>query len=153
MAKWQVTEVQRYLKGADYPASGRDLASVAERNGAEGELVQALSGIRGQVDGPTEVMKKLSGDLGGSTPGPTKDRGPRDDVERPAWQVDEVQRYLGGVDYPASGKELADRARANGAPDDLVDALAGVGRANGPTEVMQELQPHLGGPEGARSSG
>jgi hypothetical protein len=63
---FQVTEVQSALKGADYPMDGPALADLAERNGAEKELVEALRGV-GQVDGPTGVMKELKGDLGGSS--------------------------------------------------------------------------------------
>ena len=39
---WQVTDVQKSLKGADYPATG-------------------------EVSGPDQVMKELSGKLGGSS--------------------------------------------------------------------------------------
>ena len=114
MAGWQVTEVQRYLKGADYPLDGKGLSALAERNGADGDLVEALSGIGRSVDGPSAVMQELAGDLGGPTPGGGRDDGPREDVERPAFQVDDVQRYLGGADYPASGEALAGLARSNG---------------------------------------
>jgi hypothetical protein len=150
MGTWQVTEVQRYLKGASYPESGRELARVAERNGADDDLVEALSSIDRRLDGPDQVMKELAGELGGPTPGPKQDRGPRDDVEGPSFQVDDVQRHLGGADYPASGEDLASLARSNGAPDDLVDLLRGIDRAGSVTDVMEELQPHLGGPEGGK---
>ena len=143
---FQVTEVQRHLKGASYPSSGGDLAQLAQSNGADDELVDALRGIGGSVDGPNEVMKHLSGDLGGSTGG-AQDRSPRSDVEGPAFQVDDVQRYLKGADYPASGDDLARTAQGNGAPDDLVDLLRGLGRADGPNTVMADLKPHLGGPQ------
>lgn len=63
---FQVTEVQKALKGADYPMDGKQLAELAKSNGADQELVDALSGLR-QVDGPNGVMKELKGDLGGST--------------------------------------------------------------------------------------
>ena len=147
MGTWQVTEVQRYLKGASYPESGRELARLAERNGADDDLVEALSSIDRRLDGPNEAMKELAGDLGGPPPGPTQDRGPRDDVEGPAFQVDDVQRHLAGADYPASGEDLASLARSNGAPDELVDVLRDVDRADSVTDVMEQLQPHLGGPE------
>jgi hypothetical protein len=143
---FQVTEVQRHLKGASYPSSGGDLAQLAQSNGADDELVDALRGIGGSVDGPNEVMKHLSGDLGGSTGG-AQDRSPRSDVDGPAFQVDDVQRYLKGAEYPSSGSDLAKLAKGNGAPDELVDLLGEVGKANGPTDVMQELEPHLGGPQ------
>jgi hypothetical protein len=64
MATFQVTEVQRHLKGAEYPASGGDLAQLARDNGADESLVDALGSI-GEVDGPDEVMKRLRGQLGG----------------------------------------------------------------------------------------
>jgi hypothetical protein len=66
---WQVTEVQRHLKGADYPASGSELGQLAQRNGADEELVDALSSIDRQLDGPDQVMKELAGDLGGPAGG------------------------------------------------------------------------------------
>lgn len=63
---FQVTEVQRALKGADYPASADDLAVLAERNGADRGLVDALRGMgRGDIEGPTGVMEALKGSLGG----------------------------------------------------------------------------------------
>ena len=35
----------------------------------------------------------------------------------------ELQKYLGGVDYPVSKDDLVATARSNGAPDDIVEAL------------------------------
>ena len=66
MSGFQVTEVQKALKGADYPMDGSALADLARSNGADDDLVQALRGLR-EVDGPNGVMKELKGDLGGST--------------------------------------------------------------------------------------
>jgi hypothetical protein len=65
MAQFQVTEVQRHLKGADYPASGEELADLASENGADDELVDALRAID-LADGPDTVMEQLRGQLGGS---------------------------------------------------------------------------------------
>jgi len=67
---FQVTEVQKALKGADYPADGSQLAERAEGNGAEAALVERLreSGAR-RYDGPTDVMAALKGDLGGDAGG------------------------------------------------------------------------------------
>ena len=66
MASFQVTEVQKALKGADYPMGGSQLADLAKSNGASGDLVDALCGLR-EVDGPNGVMKELKGHRGGST--------------------------------------------------------------------------------------
>jgi hypothetical protein len=62
---FQVTEVQKALKGADYPMDGEQLAELARSNGADDDLVQALRGVR-EVDGPNTVMQELQSDLGGS---------------------------------------------------------------------------------------
>jgi len=63
----QVTDVQKALKGADYPASREDLVSLAERNGADAEVVDALRDAdAGSFDSPADVMKAVSGSLGGS---------------------------------------------------------------------------------------
>lgn len=62
---FQVTEVQKALKGADYPMDGDQLAELASSNGADQELVDALRRVR-QVDGPNTVMQELKGELGGS---------------------------------------------------------------------------------------
>jgi Protein of unknown function (DUF2795) len=64
---FQITEVQKALKGVDYPASRDDLADQADRNGADRELVDALRGMdKSSFDGPNAVMKALKGNLTGS---------------------------------------------------------------------------------------
>jgi hypothetical protein len=67
---FQVTEVQKSLKGFDYPGSPEDLARHAESNGADKGLVEALRNLpKDSFDGPNAVMHSLSGAdvLGGST--------------------------------------------------------------------------------------
>jgi len=71
---YQVTEVQKALKGFDYPGSADDLADHAGKNGADSGLVDALRGMgKDSFDGPNAVMKALGsggeGVLGGSTDG------------------------------------------------------------------------------------
>ena len=65
---FDVTEVQKALKGADYPMDGEQLAELARSNGADDDLVQALRPLR-EVEGPNGVMKELKGELGGPTEG------------------------------------------------------------------------------------
>ena len=143
---WQVTEVQKALKGADYPMTGEQLAELAKSNSADDALVEELRGISGEVGGPNGVMKELKGELGGETPGENKsDQKDYKDVEGANFQVNEVQKHLKGADYPMDGKQLSELAQRNGARDELVDALKEVGKANGPNEVMKQLKDHLGG--------
>ena len=66
---FQVTEVQKYLSGFDYPGTPEDLAKHAEKNGASEELVKTLRGLKkDSFDGPSAVMKELGAEdaLGGS---------------------------------------------------------------------------------------
>ena len=61
----QVTEVQKALKGASYPASRDDLVKRAQSNGAGADVVDALRGTDADsFDSPADVMKAVSGALG-----------------------------------------------------------------------------------------
>lgn len=67
---FQVTEIQKPLKGFSYPGSPEELARHAEANGADSTLVRALRSLQKEsFDGPDAVMHSLSTDgvLGGST--------------------------------------------------------------------------------------
>lgn len=67
---FQVTEVQKSLKGFSYPGSADQLAEHAKSNGADDDLVSALKGLsKDDFDGPSAVMQALGNDdaLGGSS--------------------------------------------------------------------------------------
>jgi hypothetical protein len=53
----------------------------------------------------------------------------------------EVQKYLGGVDYPAQRGELVQHAEEQGAPDEVLEALRGLGDRSyaDPTEVSEAV--------------
>lgn len=42
----------------------------------------------------------------------------------------QVQKFLGGMNYPASKKELVEKARENGAPDDVIELLENLKNEN-----------------------
>lgn len=53
-------EMQKHLKGANYPATKDDLVSTAEGNDAPGEVVEQLRAISGnEFSGPDQVMAAL----------------------------------------------------------------------------------------------
>lgn len=61
MAAPNPIQVQKYLSGIDYPASKADIVATAEKEGAEGEVLEALQGIpEGDYDAPTAVSKAVS---------------------------------------------------------------------------------------------
>lgn len=53
----------------------------------------------------------------------------------------QVQRYLEGIDYPASKRELIEHARGHGAGEDVLSLLEQLPerRFNGPTEVSEAI--------------
>ena len=60
-----VTEVQKALKGVDYPASKEDLADHASSNGGSDEVVEALRNADGDsFEGPSGVMAAIKDSLG-----------------------------------------------------------------------------------------
>jgi hypothetical protein len=63
----QITDVQKALKGADYPATRDELVQLAQRNGADDDVVQALqSAGEDRFDGPDQVMAALKGQVSGN---------------------------------------------------------------------------------------
>ena len=61
MADFNPIEVQKHLKGVDYPASKDDLVSKAESNGAPSEIVQQLQNLsKTSCDGPNAVVEAIS---------------------------------------------------------------------------------------------
>ena len=57
------------------------------------------------------------------------------------YDVTQVQKSLGGFDYPGTADQLADHASKNGADDQLVEALRGMDKEqfDGPNAVMKKL--------------
>ena len=53
----------------------------------------------------------------------------------------EVQKHLGGVDYPASKADIVATAEANDAPQEIIDALQQMDgdQFGGPDDVMEAL--------------
>lgn len=52
--------VQKFLKGAEYPADRDDLLAVAEENDAPEDVIEALEGLdETTYDGPDEVAEAL----------------------------------------------------------------------------------------------
>ncbi len=56
--------------------------------------------------------------------------------------VDEVQRYLEGVEYPVDKATLLSKVEDNGAPGELIELIEGVplGEFSGPEELMNHLR-------------
>ena len=54
-------ELQKYLKGVDYPADRDQLVQTAESNGAPDEIVDALrNASKDSFDGPSAVQQAVA---------------------------------------------------------------------------------------------
>jgi hypothetical protein len=53
----------------------------------------------------------------------------------------EVQKFLGGLDYPARKSEIIDKAEMQGADDDVMDVLAQLPEREyaNPTDISREI--------------
>lgn len=61
MAKPTPIEMEKYLKGVDYPASKEDLLESAKRNGAEQQICEVIQSLPDRCfEKPTDVTKALS---------------------------------------------------------------------------------------------
>jgi hypothetical protein len=53
-------DVQKHLKGMDYPASKDDVVAKAQENGASDEILEQLRNVsRDRFTGPDDVMEAL----------------------------------------------------------------------------------------------
>ncbi len=57
----------------------------------------------------------------------------------------DIQRHLGGMDYPASKEEILEQARASGADEDVLSRLERIPNRqyDGPNVIMKELSGEL----------
>lgn len=61
MAKVNPIDLQKHLKGLDYPASKDDVISHAEKNGADKEMKSILEQLPDEeFEAPTDVSKAVS---------------------------------------------------------------------------------------------
>lgn len=61
MVKVNPIELQKQIKGVDYPASKDDIVSQAESNGADDEILDALRKMKdGTYEKPTDISHAVS---------------------------------------------------------------------------------------------
>ncbi|MEU6388098.1 DUF2795 domain-containing protein [Streptomyces sp. NPDC046939] len=60
MAELSPIDLQKALKGAEYPTSKDDLVSLAQKNGADDSVVSKLDDVSAdRFDGPDDVQKAV----------------------------------------------------------------------------------------------
>jgi hypothetical protein len=53
----------------------------------------------------------------------------------------QIQKFLGGMEYPAAKEEIVEHARGKNAPDDVIEALKKLAdrKYEGPTGIIEDL--------------
>jgi hypothetical protein len=60
MAKVNPIQLEKYLKGLDYPAKKEDIVHYAEQHGADANVTSALQQLPDKTfDGPTGISKEI----------------------------------------------------------------------------------------------
>jgi hypothetical protein len=132
----------RYLRGVKYPATRDELLAHARANNAPKKLILWLETLSVTVTfvSLTEVVRsyathhhdeeEIVEEHEASAPAPAAEAAPAADVEPPAAPavtsrigIIEFQRYLHGVDYPATREQLIAQAKANNAPPNMITRL------------------------------
>ncbi|WP_231557304.1 DUF2795 domain-containing protein [Deinococcus sp. YIM 77859] len=165
MAKINPIQLQKHLRGVDYPASKRDLVAAAERNGADEDMRAALNALPDEeYQTPADVSRALGDNGGGDDESPEGrgHRGHKDQDDRPERDGDrdedaginpiQLQKHLRGVDYPASKRALIEAAEHNGADENVRAALGRLSdeEYQKPSDVSRALGDLLGGDKDSR---
>jgi len=140
-------EVQKALKGMDYPAKKQDLIEKARENSAPQEVMQVLESLPDkEFENAVDVSKEFGeggrgshqggsgrgSHQGGSTRGSHQGGSTRGGQEEKGQGIShrgagsppiEAQKALKGMDYPAGKREILEKARENSATQEVMDIL------------------------------
>ena len=112
-------EVQKALKGMDYPAKKQDLIEKARENGAPQQVMQVLENLPDkEFSNAVDVSKEFGeGGRGG------QEKGQGISHRGAGSPPIEAQKALKGMDYPAGKQEILEKARKNSASQEVMDIL------------------------------
>jgi flagellar motility protein MotE (MotC chaperone) len=133
-------EVQKALKGMDYPAKKKDLIEKARENDAPQEVMHVLENLPDkEFENAVDVSREFGeggggrgGHQGGSSRGGHQGGGSRGSQEQEGQGIShrgagsppiEAQKALKGMDYPARKQEILEKARDNNATKEVMDIL------------------------------
>ena len=128
-------DIERSLKGMNYPASKRDLVQQAKSNNASREVVQAIQNLpENKFNSPTDVAKAWGQERRGTHSGGTQSgRSHRGGITA------DIERSLKGINFPASKRDLVQQAKSNNASREVVQAIQNLpeNKFNSPTDVAK----------------
>lgn len=122
-------EVQKALKGMDYPAKKQDLIEKARKNGAPQEVMKVLENLPDkEFENAVDVSKEFreggrGSHQGGSRRGSQEEKGQGISHRGAGSPPIEAQKALKGMDYPAGKREILEKARENSATQEVMDIL------------------------------
>jgi len=124
------TEIERSLKGINFPADKQDLVQQAKKNKASSEVIQAVRDLpENQFNSPTDVAKAWGEERKGTQSGRTHRGG----------ITTEIEMSLKGINFPANKQDLVQQAKSNHASRNVINAIQNLpeDRFNSPTDVAK----------------
>lgn len=124
------TEIEKSLKGINFPASKQELVKQAKSNHAGRNVINAIQNLpENRFNSPTDVAKAWGQERRGIQRGGTRRGG----------MTTEIEKSLKGINFPASKQDLMQQAKMNNASQDVMQAIENLPeeRFNSPTDVAK----------------
>jgi|GEM_PF-632002 len=123
-------EIEKALKGMNYPASKQNLVQQAKSNHASRDVINAIQDLpENRFNSPTDVAKAWGEERRGTQHGGTRRGG----------LTTEIEKSLKGINFPANKQELLQQAKKNKASQNVVNAIEKLPeeKFNSPTDVAK----------------
>ncbi|HML06145.1 MAG TPA: DUF2795 domain-containing protein [Methanobacterium sp.] len=124
------TDIERSLKGINFPAGKQDLVQQAKKNKANSEVIKAIRNLpEDRFKSPTDVAKAWGEERRGKQSTETHRGGITTDIER----------SLKGINFPANKQDLVQQAKKNKASQNVLKAIKNLpeDRFKSPTDVAK----------------
>ncbi|WP_424355547.1 DUF2795 domain-containing protein [Methanobacterium sp. MBAC-LM] len=127
------SEIEKSLKGMNFPANRQDLVQQAKKNNASRDVVKAIQNLpEDRFNSPTDVAKAWGEERRG-------EHTERSSGTRRGGITSEIEKSLKGINFPASRQDLVQQAKKNNASRDVVKAIQNLteDKFKSPTDVAK----------------
>ncbi len=127
------SEIEKSLKGINFPADKQDLVQQAKSNLASRDVINAIKNLpEDKFNSPTDVAKAWGEERrGGSTAS--------DSGTRRGGITSEIEKSLKGINFPADKQDLVQQAKKNNASQNVMHAIKNLpeDKFKSPTDVAK----------------
>ena len=123
-------DIEKALKGLNYPANRQKLVQQAKSNNASHDVINAIQNLpENKFNSPTDVAKAWGEERRGTQSGRTRRGG----------LTTEIEKSLKGINFPANKQNLVQQAKKNRAGRNVINAIENLPeeKFNSPTDVAK----------------